>query len=130
MAVARDTRRWIRKVDGDMHIVDEQPVVRLYPTALDEVVESVREARDSPGNSEARAIGSHWAMSQTGVTPGFMIETASPVHEPEQPPTGKRLNNPLYDVIPDCLTDIAKEFFHRQNVPTFDPSKQPTLLEI
>jgi len=132
MAVRSDNRLWVRKLDGDMHIVPEQPLQRLYPTNLDQVVESVNRAINPPlgGQPQARAIGSHWGISHTGVTTGYMIETATPVHEADGDQTAKRLNEPRYDVIPDCLTPEALRFFYAQNVPAFNPAVMPTHQEI
>jgi len=132
MAIRQDKRLWIRKLDGDMHVVSEQPMLRLYPTNLDELSACIDMARNPPlgGIRQARGIASHWGISHVGVTRGFMIETASPVHEPDGNQTAPRLNNVLYDVIPDCLHEDALAFFHRQTVPTFDPSVKPTHNEI
>jgi hypothetical protein len=106
-----------------MFVVPEQPVDRLYPKDLDEVLQCVQLAVNPPLGAppHARAIGSHWALSKTGVTNGFMIETSTPVHEPGGD-QDHRLNKVLYDVIPECLTPRAFRFFLDQIVPTFDPS--------
>jgi hypothetical protein len=132
MPVRSDQRQWVRKLDGDMHIVAEQPTSRLYPKDLSEVVECVNLARNTPGGGtrQARAIGSHWCISHAGVTPGFMIETATPVHEADGNQSEPRLNKALRDVVPACLSDEALAFFHRQTVPTFNPAVMPTHQEI
>jgi hypothetical protein len=131
MTVASDNRPWIRLLDGDMFVVSEQPVERLYPKDLDELVQSVQLAINPPlgAPAQARAIGSHWALSYAGVTDGFMIETSTPVHElgGDQ---AHRLNKVLYDVIPECLTPEAYRFFLSQAVPTFNPAATPTGSEI
>jgi hypothetical protein len=122
-----------RKVDGDMHIVppNKQPVERWYPGApasppgsLDELLWCIKNVHKTKGPAaEMRATGSHWAMSEASVTPGDMIETATPVHEGGSDQTKPRLNRVLYDVIPDCLTDEARRFFfYGQNVPVFNPN--------
>jgi hypothetical protein len=132
MAVRSDKRKWVRLTDGDLHVVAEQPCLRCYPAKLEEIIETVQLALNPPlgGVLQARAIGSHWAMSHAGVTNGFMIETATPVHEPESNQGATRLNHALYDVIPDCLTPEALRFFRNQNVPTFNPAVKPTHQEI
>jgi hypothetical protein len=131
--VRHDNRQWVRKVDGDMHIVppDKQPIERWYPGAptsppgsFDDLLWCVKNVHKTKGPvAEMRATGSHWAMSEAAVTPGDMIETATPVHEPGSDQTKPRLNRVLYDVIPKCLTDEARRFFfYSQNVPVFDPT--------
>src|SRR5262249_37815794 len=132
MSVRSDNRPWLRLTDGDMFVSPEQPVQRLYPTTVDEIVECVEKAKNPPLGAprQARAIGSHWAFSRTGVTTGFMIETNSPGHEPMDDESAKRLDQILYDVIPECLTPSAFRFFLAQTVNTFDPSVAPTHSEI
>jgi hypothetical protein len=132
MTVASDNRPWIRLLDGDMFVVPEQPVQRLYPKDLDEVVQCVNLAINPPlgASPQARAIGSHWAISKTGVTIGFMIETSTPVHEQPSGDQAHRLNKVLYDVIPECLTPQAYRFFLSQDVPSFNPLAAPTGSEI
>jgi hypothetical protein len=124
MAVRSDARQWVRKLDGDMHIVPEQPQRRYYPEGLAHLVEAFDLARNPPlgGTKQARACGSHWAASKTAVSPGAMIETASPVHEADGDQSAPRLNHVLYNVVPACLTDAANRFFDSQNVQKFDPS--------
>jgi hypothetical protein len=118
-------KKWIRKVDGDMHVMPpgKQPQKRWYPGTLDELLCCIRHVHEEEGPvSEAKASGSHWAMSNASVTPGNMIETATPVHEKDGDQTKARLNKVLYDVIPRCLTPDAYGFFRRQQmVPRFDP---------
>jgi hypothetical protein len=132
MAVRSDQRPWVRKLDGDLHVVPEQPQLRLYPNGFDEVLECFRQLRNPPlgGIPEARAIGSHWCISKAGVTPGYMIETATPVHEPASDQAASRLNHVLYDVIPACLSTEALRFFHTQHVPVFNSSVTPDHKEI
>jgi hypothetical protein len=132
MTVRSDNRLWVRLLDGDLFVVAEQPAKRLYPATLDELAECVNMAINPPPGApvEAHAIGSHWGISHTGVTTGLMIETATPVHEPDGDQSQKRLNSTLYDVIPDCLTSEALRFFYAQNVPTFNPAATPTHQEI
>jgi hypothetical protein len=132
MPVRRDHRLWVRKLDGDMHVVAEQPTLRVYPANLGDVVECSDLARNPPlgGMREARAIGSHWGISHVGVTSGLMIETATPVHEPDGDQTAPRLNHALRDVVPKCLSDEALAFFHRQTVPKFNPAVMPGHQEI
>jgi hypothetical protein len=125
--VRHDSRLWVRKVDGDMHIEppDKQPETRWYPGSasakpgsLDELLWCVKNVRDKGPVAEMRATGSHWAMSEASVTPGDMIQTATPVHEPGSDQSKPRLNRVLYDVIPDCMTAAARRFFfYAQNVP-------------
>jgi hypothetical protein len=135
MAVRSDNRQWVRKLDGDMHVVPEQPELRLYPTGpgddLDEVLLSLTRAREHhPKNPQARACGSHWSASKAAACPDVMIETATPVHEPGGDQTTGRLNKVLYNVIPSCLSEKALRFFQSQNCPKFDPSAKPSLKEI
>src|SRR5262245_57649767 len=83
MAVRTDHRTWVRKLDGEMHVVAQQPQLRLYPGTLDELEECVAMIGNPPLGAipQARAVGSHWTASATGVTGGYMVETATPVHE-------------------------------------------------
>jgi hypothetical protein len=132
MPVRENNELWVRKLDGDMHVVDEQPKRRLYPSSLVEADECVQRAiKDSKkeGLKEVRAVGSHWAISHTAVTTGYMFDNAVPVHEQEDQDK-PRLNHVLYDVIPPCLSEQAEAFFRRQYVPTFDPKANPTHSEI
>ena len=119
-------RTWVRKTDGDMHVMppDHQPVKRWYPATLDELLWCVQQHfRDAGAVSESHATASHWAMSQASVTHGEMIETSTPVHEYGSDQSAGRLNKVLYDVIPNCLSQEASEFFRRrQMVPVFDPN--------
>lgn len=121
-------RTWVRKLDGDLHIVPEQPQERLYPVSRDELLSSVRKAITPPLGfiPQARVIGSHWGISKVGVTPGYMIETATPVHEQDGDQAAGRLNEPLFEVIPECLSAEALRFFISQHVPTFNPNLHPT----
>ena len=120
---------WVRKVDGTMHVVgaDEQPQERWYPGNLTELLWVVRQqmSKPPPGNSEAKACGSHWAMSKAAVTPGQMIETATPVHEKDGDQVSPRLNRVLHEVIPGCMTQDALDAFIRQDVRAFDPTVTP-----
>lgn len=118
-------RTWVRKVDGDMHVVPDshQPSRRWYPATLDELIWCVQNQYDVDGpNASSHACGSHWAMSQAAVTPGQMFETATSVHEAWSDQFVGRLNNVLYDVVPGCLTPEAFRFFMGQNVPVYDPN--------
>jgi hypothetical protein len=40
MPVRSDHHLWVRKLDGDMDVVAEQPSLRLYPKDLDELVKA------------------------------------------------------------------------------------------
>jgi hypothetical protein len=65
-------------------------------------------------------------MSKAAASPvGQMIETATPVHESDGDQTAPRLNKVLYDIIPGCMTDAAKQAFLRQTVTAFDPTVAP-----
>jgi hypothetical protein len=126
MDVRHDERLWVRKVDGDMHVMppEKQPRERWYPGTLDELLWCVKRVRDEMGPvAELRTTGSHWAMSEASVTLGDMLETATPVHEADGNQAAPRLNHVLYDVIPSCLTPEARRFFfYAQPVPVFDPN--------
>jgi hypothetical protein len=118
-------RTWVRMVDGDMHVPPPayQPVKRWYPATLNQLLWCVRNHQQKFGpEAEAKAPGSHWAMSYTAVTPGEMFETSTPVHEKDGDQTAARLNNVLYDVIPACLTQEAWAHFKRQQVHVFNPT--------
>lgn len=67
MIVAWDNRSWIRLLDGDMFVVPEQPLRRLYPKDLDEV----RSTRPS-SRREARSWTSRSACAASwSATPAF-----------------------------------------------------------
>src|SRR5512145_3277906 len=95
----------------------------MVPSTLDELLCCIRHVHEEDGPAaEAKPSGSHWAMSETSVTSGNMIETSAPVHEKEGDQTKPRLNEVLYDVIPRCLTPDAYGFFRRtQMVAPFNP---------
>ena len=122
-----DTHKWVRKTDGDMHVVAEQPQTRWYPGTLDELLWIVTKRFEEapPVNVQSHVCGSHWAMSKTAVTPGQMIETSTPVHEEDGDQAAPRLNHVLYDVIPKCMTQAAKSAFLRQDVQIFNPLVAP-----
>ncbi len=122
-----DTRTWRRKTDGDLYVVgdEEQPQQRWYPGTLDELL-WILTKQDPPVSTEAHMCGSHWALSHAAVTHGQMIESSTPVHEGDGDQASPRLNKVLYDVIPACMTDIAKMAFIRQDVKAFDPNVVPT----
>jgi hypothetical protein len=119
-------RTWKRKVDGDLHVPPGpyQPARRWYPATLSELLWCVRHHHETAGpTAEARASGSHWALSYAAVTPGPMFETATPVHEHDGDQTAGRLNNVLYDVFPGCLASESRRFFeYAQKVHAFDPA--------
>jgi hypothetical protein len=81
-----------------MHVVPEQPQQRLYPINREELISSARHAINPPlgGIAQVRATGSHWGISKTSVTPGYVIETATPVHEADGDQNAGRLNEALY----------------------------------
>ncbi|MEV8440803.1 hypothetical protein AB0425_25790 [Actinosynnema sp. NPDC051121] len=124
-----DKLPWIRKLDGDMHIVDddEQPQIRWYPGSLTELLWVVKEklAKPSPSAGEAKTCGSHWAISKAAVAPGQMIETATPVHESRSDQAAPRLNHVLHEVIPGCMTSTALDYFIEQDVHPFEPTAVP-----
>jgi hypothetical protein len=136
-----DSRKWVRKTDGDMHVVpaNEQPQTRWYPGTLDELLwtvtpdllaaEHARRFKEGPPvNLQSHVCGSHWAMSKTAVTTGQMIETSTPVHEDQSDQAAPRLNQPLYVVIPNCMTQAAKSAFLNQDVKAFNPTVVPDFL--
>jgi hypothetical protein len=117
-------RLWIRKLDGDMHVPpdDHQPKKRWYPANLAELLWCAEHIPAKYGlSAQTKAVGSHWGISYTAVSPNFMIETATPVHEPGTDQTAGRLNRVLYDAVPECLTGEAWRFFLEQGVKTFNP---------
>lgn len=124
-----DNRTWVRKVDGTMHVVkdEEQPQERWYPGNLTELLWVVNQkmTEHAPVNTQTRICGSHWAMSKAAVTPGQMIETATPVHEKDNNQVAPRLNNVLHNVIPGCMTQAALGAFLEQDVRSFDPTVIP-----
>lgn len=126
----------MRKTDGDMHVVpaNEQPQTRWYPGTLDELLWIVTQRFEEgpavedypmPVNVQSHVCGSHWAMSKTAVTSGQMIETSTPVHEEQSDQAAPRLNNVLYNVIPQCMTQAAKFAFLRQDMKAFDATVVP-----
>jgi hypothetical protein len=122
-----DKRTWVRKIDGSMHLVgaDEQPQQRWYPGNLSELLYIVtKELPKAPG-PEGRVCGSHWAISKAAVSHGHMIEMATPVHEDEDDQAAPRINKPLYEVIPACMSQDALYAFMRQDVKVFDPTVMP-----
>ena len=110
-----------------MHVVAEQPQMRWYPATLDELLWIVKKRfkEKPPVTPESHVCGSHWAMSKTAVTTGQMIETSTPVHEDGGDQAAPRLNHVLYDVIPKCMTEEAKNAFRHQDVQTFNPAVKP-----
>ena len=124
-----DNRLWVRKTDGDMHVVgaSEQPQRRWYPGTIDDLLDIVTNEmkKGPPTNPQAHICGSHWAMSKAAVTAGQMIESSTPVHETGSDQTAPRLNHVLYNVIPDCMTAQAKRAFLNQGVTTFNATVAP-----
>ena len=54
-----------------------------------------------------------------------MIETATPRHELDGNQAAPRLNKQLFEVVPDCLSLQALNFFQQQDVKAFDPNIPP-----
>lgn len=127
MPVRSDHRLWVRKLDGDEHVVADQPQLRLYPANLAELDECVRMGLNPPLGviPQARACGSHWCISEASVTAGYMIETAVPVHEDDDDQSQPRLNGVLREVVPGCLSAEAWRFFSHQAVAAFNPAIAP-----
>jgi hypothetical protein len=95
-----------------------QPALRCYPDNLDDLLQIVADAESVPlVKPEVHACGSHWALSHAAVTNGLAVETQAPEGTPE------RLNRVLYDVIPPCITQDAKDYFRARSPGKFDPSK-------
>jgi hypothetical protein len=131
MPLRIDKRTWKRKLDGDLHTTSEKPFQRAYPVDANEVAEAVKLAETTEGAPrEVRACGSHWGISECAVTKGTMIETATPVHEHDGNQDAGRLNHPLRNIIPDCLTEEAWRFFMTQSVPPFNPYASPSHAEL
>lgn len=112
-----------------MHVVedDEQPQERWYPGNLTELLWVVKQqmSKGPPVKNETKVCGSHWAMSEAAVTDGQMIETATPVHEDDDNQAAPRLNHVLYEVIPACMTQEAKDVFVKPKTHAFDPTVIP-----
>jgi len=99
-------------------------VERFHPTARDwgGLVRIVDKAEKE--DHEIRASGSHWALSKTAVTDGFQVET----HDPKPDAATSQfssLNETLYEVIPGCMSNRAKEFLLNQHLQPFDPAADP-----
>jgi hypothetical protein len=103
----------------------KNPLKHDYPGKREELIKIIDEVERNmsrPGAAkEVRACGSHWAFSDAALTPDCIVET----HDPEPKSTEPCLNQTLYDVIPDCMTDAALEFFRMQGFDPFNPFNDP-----
>lgn len=126
MVIRSDTRTRVRKLDDNMHIVEEPPQLRQYPCNHEQVIKCIKDTANLESGQfpQARGIESHWACSKVGVTKGFMIKSATPVHETDGDQVACRLNSQnkhLYDMILESMTAEAKRFFTwGQTVKPFD----------
>ena len=75
-----------------------------------DIVADAEAAGNQPRN--VRSCGSHWAFSDAAVSLETIIETNDP--DERDNPTANRLNQPLYELIPEQLSAIAVEFFTAQ----------------
>lgn len=102
---------WIRKHDVSL------PARRIvYPQSLQDLIQLCKEGNrffDFFRKRDLCASGSHWALSDAGVSDHTFVET----HDPNnvEPAMGKT----LYHVVPNCLTDACINYFAEQVQPSF-----------
>jgi hypothetical protein len=122
---------WRRFQDDTTKPPVAMPVQTCRPKSLAEIIAIVEDAEsEADPNLELRACGSHWAFSEAAVTQGYMVETtvypnsvaAGDPDVKDQP----WLNSSLFEVIPGCLSQSAREFFSsKQGVTAFNPVAPP-----
>ncbi|MBT2667299.1 hypothetical protein J7J00_17610 [Bacillus sp. ISL-4] len=120
-----DDKEWRRLHDnGELPAIVPKPERHCYPTTLQDLINTVREAEDITGpKPEVRACGSHWALSHAAVTDGFLVETRNPeVDDQGNPARLNKMNKTLYEVFPKCMTSDAWHFFGDQGVTPYKDS--------
>lgn len=101
-----DRSDWRRKHDDRRAApLVVNPEVHFFPETREDLIEIVRNSLTAQ-RAEVRASGSHWALSHAAVTDRFVVETRG-FSEPDGFAETPFLNNTLYDVIPECLSDDA-----------------------
>src|SRR3990172_4346148 len=98
---------WFREMDDRTKPPVARPSRRYHPTSLAHLIAVVQKAEKDTDLSalELRAVGSHWAFSGAAVSQKYVAETADPDN-----PALPHLNQTLYDVVPDCLSEGALRF--------------------
>jgi hypothetical protein len=118
MSSVVDQNSWRRKHDdpGAPAIVP-LPQSRFYPASRNDLIEIITAAQGMPDpKPEVKACGSHWAFSGAAMTQGFIVETNDPdeTNNPRLDPP-----QPLFEVIPGCMTPEAIQWFYDQNMAAF-----------
>lgn len=113
---------WFREMDDRTRPPVARPSRRYHPDSLAGLIAIVQDAEKDPDLSalELRAVGSHWAFSGAAVSQKYVAETADP-----DALGATHLNQTLYDVVPDCLSEAALRFFRAQGVTPFNPAVMP-----
>jgi hypothetical protein len=100
-----DRSDWRRKHDDPRRPpIVINPRNHFFPESREDLLEIVRRSLTEPQIPEVRASGSHWALSGAAVTNSFVVETRG-FSEPDGVGATSFLNNPIYNVIPECLTE-------------------------
>lgn len=112
MPVSTSNKPW-RKYAAYPGQPEIYPAARLQASTWQDLRQIVADA-ESAGNQprNVRSCGSHWAFSDAAVSPEIIIETNDP--DVRDDPSANRLNRPLYELIPDHLSDLAVRFFNSQ----------------
>ncbi|MEE3950089.1 hypothetical protein [Bacillus wiedmannii] len=122
-----DQKEWRRETDDDKKpAIVPKPKRHYYPNTLKDLIKIIRDAENEPEpKPEVKASGSHWAMSHAAVTEDFIVETHNPeVDDQGIPERLNKMNQSIFDVIPECLTSEARRFFQEQNVKPYDASSK------
>jgi len=97
------------------------PGSRLLPSSWQDLRKIVADFEGPPRKpGSIRACGSHWSFSETAVSHHVMVETNDP--DERDNASAPRLNRPIYDLLPDYLSDRAREFFEPQADVAFNAS--------
>jgi hypothetical protein len=127
MPAAVDFEPWRRNHDDPSKPIVPTPLRHYYPYTRQDIIDIIRQTEAIPRRvPELRACGSHWALSLAATTPDFIVETQDPIGNPSDPSL-PRLNQTLYEVVPECMNERAIGFFKSQGMPVSDPTKSADL---
>ncbi|WP_157813754.1 hypothetical protein [Sinorhizobium meliloti] len=96
------------------------PRTRYQCSTWQELIQVVADAEAANEPRELRACGSHWAFSDTAVSPIDIVETNDP--DERDNPAANRLNKRIDDLLPRRLSERAARFFEGQKDVKFQPN--------
>lgn len=116
-----DNAEWRRKHD-DLREAPRvsNPQFHFFPESRQDLIDIVRQSlQDSDPYTAVRASGSHWSLSEAAVSRRYVVETRG-FAETDGFPAPAKLNQTIYDVIPQCLSAGAFDQLVSQPSTAFD----------